>query len=120
MPKQIIPKFDAKASVVIDELDIKYFLLAIVEAKPKDKPVHSEHCAALSTQTLRSGFLASRLLRPVDMLVAKPIRLPVRVIIVVLSQLLPEQPTVSTVEPSARVNQISLILLPYGQYGPVC
>ena len=53
----------------------------MVDAKPMDELVHSEHCAVASYQMLSSGTVASILLEPVKYTVAKPIRLPARVIV---------------------------------------
>ena len=71
---------NAKASVVTAALDITYVLFAIVAEKLTDGAGQSEHYATLSTQTLSMGVLAFRPFRLDERSVAKPIRLPVRVI----------------------------------------
>ena len=69
-----------KASVVTAGWDTAYVLLAIVEGKLK-KVGQPEHCKILSTHTLMSELPApSKLPTPSKKLVAKPIRLPVKVI----------------------------------------
>ena len=98
---------NAKASVVTAALEITYVLFEIVDVKLE----HSEHYSKLSDQMLSSGDLASKPFRLVDTLVAKPIRLPFRVIVLYLSHLDPEQPQILAVVLSSRVNQISLMSL---------
>jgi hypothetical protein len=81
---QLTIALKAKASVVNAELDTTYVLASIVDMKLTER---SEHCAMLSLQTLRSGFLAfSYLSLPLNGLVANPTRLPVRLIVVSLLQ----------------------------------
>ena len=62
-----------------------------------DELVHSEHCAAASYQMLSVGTVASISLEPVKYTVAKPIRLPARVIVYEALHLLEEQPQVFVV-----------------------
>ena len=86
-----------------------YVLFAIVDVKLL-KLEQPEHCATVSTHTLMSEVEAANcIVPPLKDLVAKPIRLPVKLIVEPVVQV--EQSQVLAVEPSPRVNQMSHSLL---------
>ena len=87
-----------------------YVLFAIVDVKLL-KLEQPEHCATVSTHTLMSEVVAvsCTVTPPSKNLVAKPIRLPVKLIVEPVVQV--EQSQVLAVEPSPRVNQMSHSLL---------
>ena len=87
-----------------------YVLFAIADVKLL-KLEQLEHCATVSTHTLMSEVVAvsCTVTPPSKNLVAKPIRLPVKLIVEPVVQV--EQSQVLAVEPSPRVNQMSHSLL---------
>ena len=90
-----------------------YVLFAIVDVKLL-KLEQPEHCATVSTHTLMSEEVAvsCTVTPPSKNLVAKPIRLPVKLIVEPVEPVVQvEQLQVLAVEPSPRVNQMSHSLL---------
>ena len=89
-----------------------YVLFAIVDVKLL-KLEQPEHYATLSTHTLISEVEAASctVTPPSKNLVAKPIRLPVKLIVEPVVQTKDEQLQVLALEPSPRVNQMSHSLL---------
>ena len=89
-----------------------YVLFAIADVKLL-KLEQLEHCATVSTHTLMSEVVAvsCTVTPPSKNLVAKPIRLPVKLIVEPVVQTKDEQLQVLAVEPSPRVNQMSHSLL---------